>query len=49
MGELAVAKLVAVGDAAPDVVLKNEDQTSVELAYFWQAQPVALVFVRHFG
>lgn len=38
-----------IGDAAPDVALKQSDGQSVTLSGFWQRQPVVLVFVRHFG
>lgn len=38
-----------IGDAAPDVVLKQSDGQSVTLSSFWRRQPVVLVFVRHFG
>ncbi len=41
--------LFDVGDAAPDVTIRDEDGNQVQLATFWQQQPVALVFVRHYG
>ena len=49
MSQTEVVKRVGVGDAAPNVVLKSEDQADIALAHFWKKQPVALVFVRHFG
>ena len=40
---------IAVGDAAPDVTLRDESGEAAALSAYWQRQPVALVFVRHFG
>ena len=43
------AQPVAVGDAAPDIRLRDADDHEVQLAAYWQRQPTVLVFVRHFG
>lgn len=40
---------VDVGDAAPDVTLRDEDGGNAQLSDYWQHQPTVLVFVRHFG
>jgi peroxiredoxin len=40
---------VAVGDAAPDVTLRDENGEAAALSVYWQRQPAVLVFVRHFG
>lgn len=42
------AQPVEVGDAAPDVTLRDEDGADAQLSTYWQ-QPTVLVFVRHFG
>jgi hypothetical protein len=43
MGELAV------GDLAPDLILLDADERPVALSSLWNRQPLALVFLRHFG
>lgn len=40
---------VDVGDAAPDVTLRDEDGGNAHLSDYWQQQPTVMVFVRHFG
>jgi peroxiredoxin len=40
---------IEAGSIAPDVTLRDEDQQPAALSEFWQRQPTALVFVRHFG
>lgn len=40
---------VDVGDAAPDVTLRDEESGDAQLSAYWQHQPTTLVFVRHFG
>jgi peroxiredoxin len=42
-------RLVAVGNAAPDVTLRDESGEAAALSTYWQRQPVVMVFVRHFG
>lgn len=41
--------VVGVGNAAPDVTIRDEDGNEVSLQSFWTQRPTALVFVRHFG
>jgi hypothetical protein len=38
-----------IGDAAPGVTIRDTDGHPLELAALWRDQPVALVFIRHFG
>lgn len=40
---------VDVGDAAPDITLRDEDGGDAQLSEYWQQQPTTLVFVRHYG
>jgi len=40
---------LAVGDAAPDLVLLDADERPVVLSALWQRGPLALIFLRHFG
>ena len=40
---------VGVGDAAPDILLRDADGNEVQLSSYWQRQPTVLVFIRHFG
>lgn len=40
---------VEVGDAAPDVTIRDADGNDVRLSAYWTRQPTALVFIRHFG
>jgi peroxiredoxin len=42
-------KAIEVGQPAPDVTLRNQDDAPVTLSSFWTQRPTALVFVRHFG
>jgi len=38
-----------VGEAAPDVMLRDENGNDVALSSLWKEGPVAFIFVRHFG
>lgn len=38
-----------VGDTAPDVELRDDHDHPVRLSAIWHEQPLALLFVRHFG
>lgn len=40
---------LAVGDAAPDLVLLDADERPVILSALWKQRPLALIFLRHFG
>jgi cytochrome oxidase Cu insertion factor (SCO1/SenC/PrrC family) len=40
---------VGVGALAPDAALRDENGQETRLSTFWQQQPTAIVFVRHFG
>ncbi len=40
---------VAVGDPAPDLILRDQDGVEVRLSSYWRERPVALIFLRHFG
>lgn len=40
---------LAVGDAAPDLVLLDGAEHEVSLSSLWQQRPLALIFLRHFG
>ena len=40
---------VGVGDSAPDLTLRDHDGAEVRLSSYWREQPVALIFLRHFG
>lgn len=37
------------GDAAPDIILPDQDGRERALADFWRERPTLLVFLRHFG
>ena len=39
----------AVGTAAPDLTLPDHQGRDVRLSSLWQAKPLILLFVRHFG
>jgi len=39
----------SVGDAAPDIELRDDTSQLIRLSALWQEQPLALFFVRHFG
>ncbi len=41
--------VVAVGDQAPDAVVRDEEGQEARLSSLWQDGPVAFLFVRHFG
>ncbi|MCW1970099.1 MAG: hypothetical protein KIH69_018470 [Anaerolineae bacterium] len=41
-------KLV-VGTAAPNMTAKDVNGNSLALSTLWQAQPIVLSFLRHFG
>lgn len=49
MTEQQASRPVGSGDPAPDVVVRAEDGQEVALSAFWQQQPTAFIFVRHFG
>lgn len=38
-----------VGDAAPDLELRDNTSPLVRLSTLWRERPLALLFVRHFG
>jgi hypothetical protein len=40
---------LALGDAAPDLVLLDGAEREVSLASLWQQRPLTLIFLRHFG
>ncbi len=40
---------LALGDAAPDLILLDRDEQPVALSSLWQRAPLALIFLRHFG
>jgi len=40
---------LAVGDAAPDLVLLDASEREVTLSSLWKQAPLALIFLRHFG
>ena len=40
---------LAVGDLAPDLSLVDADEVPVALSSLWKRQPLALIFLRHFG
>jgi len=40
---------LAVGDAAPDLILLDAEERPVALSSLWQRAPLALIFLRHFG
>ena len=40
---------LALGDAAPDLVLLDAEERPVFLSALWKQGPLALVFLRHFG
>ena len=40
---------LAVGDAAPDLVLLDAEERPVFLSALWKERPLALIFLRHFG
>jgi hypothetical protein len=40
---------LAVGDAAPDLVLVDAEERPVFLSALWQERALALIFLRHFG
>jgi peroxiredoxin len=40
---------LALGDAAPDLVLRDAEERSVLLSALWQRGPLVLIFLRHFG
>lgn len=37
------------GMPAPDATLRDSADQPIQLSDLWRAQPVVLVFVRHFG
>ncbi len=41
--------MLKTGDHAPDAELNLSDGSIRRLSGYWQAQPVALVFIRHLG
>ena len=40
---------LALGDAAPDLVLLDAEERPVSLSALWKQGPLALIFLRHFG
>ena len=40
---------LALGDAAPDLVLLDDAERPVSLSSLWKRGPLALIFLRHFG
>ena len=44
-----VADPLSIGDSAPDVTLRDHEDRPVRLLDLWQAAPLALFFVRHYG
>jgi peroxiredoxin len=40
---------LAVGDLAPDLTLLDADERPLTLSSLWKRQPLALIFLRHFG
>ena len=40
---------LTLGDVAPDLALVDVDERSVALSSLWRRQPLALIFLRHFG
>jgi hypothetical protein len=42
-------KELALGDAAPDLILLDPEERPVALSSLWQRAPLALIFLRHFG
>ena len=40
---------LAVGDAAPDLVLLDAEERPVSLSALSKQGPLALIFLRHFG
>ena len=49
MEQLTNAMNPGVGDAAPDVELREDTGQVIRLSALWQERPLALLFVRHFG
>jgi peroxiredoxin len=41
--------LPAVGDAAPDAILREAGGEEVRLSSFWADRPAVTVFLRHWG
>lgn len=42
-------KNLSVGDAAPDLTLRDDLNRATRLSDLWQRQPIVLIFVRHSG
>ena len=40
---------LAIGAAAPDLILLDAEERPVALSSLWQRGPLALIFLRHFG
>jgi peroxiredoxin len=40
---------VAINQLAPDLEVINSDGETINLSSVWQAKPVVLTFLRHFG
>lgn len=40
---------LAVGQPAPDAILRDEDGKETALSAYWRQRPTVIVFVRHFG
>jgi peroxiredoxin len=44
-----MAKDVSVGDAAPNITLKDSTGSEIQLNTLWETTPTVIVFLRHFG
>jgi peroxiredoxin len=40
---------LAVGQPAPDAILRDEDGNETALSASWRQRPTVIVFIRHFG
>ena len=45
----AAARLVRVGDPAPDMTLPDDSGTQTSLSSLWSERPLVLLFIRHLG
>jgi peroxiredoxin len=41
--------MLTLGDKAPDIRLQGKGGVEIPLSSLWRAQPLVLVFLRHFG
>lgn len=44
-----MAKVVKLGEPAPDVPVLDQEGREVRLSSFWRDRPAVLAFLRHFG